>query len=146
MLDLLGNMDALTKAIAFAVTAVGAMFGIYRWFRPKWRAISADVQAGRDALVGRDAVVDSITGKELAPALPGIGVRMATMETAVAKLVETTLRLDDHELRITSLEEGAVERVAAKLESAQAWRAVEAVAKATPAPVQDPVLDGLGEN
>lgn len=103
------------------------------------KAILRDLRGGRDALLGRDAVVDTITGEERVPALPGIGVRMAHQEQqmellteAVAKLASTHTRLENHETRILKLEEAAVERVVTRAESAAAWRAMEAAALATP--------------
>jgi hypothetical protein len=50
------------------------------------------------------------------------------------------LRLDDHDRRLKRLEEGVVERVVTKAESAAAWRAVEAIAS------QPDDAAGLGEN
>lgn len=132
MIDGLLQIDALSKALIGLMTVAGLVFGFYRWVRPRFASIGNDVRAGRDALVGRAAVFDSITGRELSPELPGIGVRMATIETAVAILAESSGRLDSLEHRVESLEGAAVERVVAKVESAQAWRAVEAVANATP--------------
>lgn len=151
-MDLLGNFDALTKTLIGAVTLVGVFFSFLRWVRPMVRRWGADVRAGRDALVGREAVHDSITGRVIAPALPGIGVRMDTMETqqavltdAVAKLANSTVRLDDLDIRVKRLEVGVVERIVTKSESAAAWRAVEAVANGTPPP-DDTALSTLGEN
>lgn len=160
-MDLLGNIDTLSKALIGVMTLGAMMFGFFRWVHPGWRTLMSDARAGRDALVGRDAVYDSITGKELSPALPGIGVRQDRTETAVAlltdavaQLARTTLRLDDLDLRVRHieddhgsrlrvLEEAHVERVITRAESAAAWQAVEAVAKATP---PDEPVPSLGEN
>lgn len=145
-MDFIANMDLLSKALATFIGLAGAIFGFFRWVLPRYRAVRSDIRAGRDALVGREAVVDSITGKVLAPALPGIGVRMETNEQqlsvlteAVATLASSTARLDDHDkrieaqdLRIAALETGYGERVVTRLESTAAWRAVEAVANSTP--------------
>jgi hypothetical protein len=150
-MDFLGNIDAVTKAGVGILTLLGLVFG-YLWkVRPGVKQVASDVRAGRDALVGRPAVYDSITGRELAPALKGIGVRMDTNEqqlgeltVAFAKLADSTLRLDEHDQRLKRLEEGVVERVVTKAESAAAWRAVEAVANGTTP--DDTPLPGLGEN
>lgn len=96
----------------------------------------------RDAILGRDPVTDSITGKELAPALPGIGVRMEhqerqmeTLTQAVRTIADTQVtvaaiqqEVADHRGRIRRLEEATVERVVSRAESAAAWRAMEAAA------------------
>jgi hypothetical protein len=149
-MDFLGNIDAVTKAGVGILTLLGLVFG-YLWkVRPGVKQVASDVRAGRDALVGRPAVYDSITGRELAPALKGIGVRMDTNEqqlgeltVAFAKLADSTLRLDEHDQRLKRLEEGVVERVVTRAESTAAWRAVEAIATQ---PADDTPLPGIGEN
>jgi hypothetical protein len=134
-------------ALILAVAAVvGLVLSVRRWASPRWRNVKGDGVAMRDAVIGRPAVVDTITGKELAPALPGIGVRMAHQEQQMELLAVTVTKLVDqqthqraleqrvnlHDDRIRALEEAAVERVVGKAESAQAWSAMEAAIKATP--------------
>lgn len=135
--------------IALAATVVGlitALGGWFRWGRPKVEKARQDGAAMRDAILGRDPVVDSITGRELAPALPGIGVRMATTEEqmlllteAVAKIADSHVRLEHIETRVNGIEAdvadlkaGTMERIMARAEAAQAWSAVEAAVQATP--------------
>lgn len=134
---------------------VGAVVTHFRWIRPKIRAGKDVYVAGRDSLIGRPAIVDTITGKELSPALPGVGVRLANVEAGqletrdalrhIATLLESQQaqdkRLDGLESRVHALEEGAVERIVTKAESASAWRAVEAVANGTPPADESPGLD-----
>jgi hypothetical protein len=90
---------------------MSAVFAWVRWIRPSYRSAKADFIAARDAVVGRDAVVDTITGRTLAPALPGVGVRldkheqqMDVLTNAVAKIADSHVRLEDHEARIAKLE------------------------------------------
>lgn len=149
-MDILGNLNTLQATLAALATIAGAVFGFLRWVRPKYKAVGRDFRAGRDALVGRDEIRDSITGAVLVPALPGMGVRMDTQEKqlstlteAVSTLAKTTVQLADHEQRIKILEAAAVERVVTKVESAQAWRAVEAIASQA---AVDEALPGVGEN
>jgi hypothetical protein len=135
--------------VALAATLVGlisALAGWWRWGRPRIAKAKADGAAMRDAILGREPVIDSITGRELAPALPGIGVRMATTEEqmlllteAVAKIADSHVRLahietrvDDIAADVADLKAGAIERIMARAEAAQAWSAVEAAVKATP--------------
>lgn len=129
----------LVGIAASLVVVLGAVFGWLRWVQPKIRHGLARGGAALDTVVGREAIVDNITGRELAPALPSIGKRMESMEGTVSRLVEVIegqhqqdKRLDDHERRLKQLEDGTIERIAAKAESVSAWRAVEAVAKSTP--------------
>jgi hypothetical protein len=150
-MDFISDADLLSKLLATLLTLLTAVFAFFRWVRPRLKQAASDIQAGRDALIGRDAIHDTITGRELVPALPGIGVRMATTEQqmgvltdAVAKLADSTLRLDDHDNRLRRLEEGVVERVVTRAESTAAWRAVEAIA--TQPEHDDTPAPGLGEN
>lgn len=83
------------------------------------------------AIVGSPPVVDRATGKQRAPAVPGIAERMETMETHMAVMARTVASLNDaHERldgldeRIQTLEDARVERVVSQAESAQMWRAV----------------------
>lgn len=126
----------LTAAVIAALAALWK-YGLKAW--RAWRIARAKVTAVGDAILGREAVVDTITGKEIVPPLPGIGVRMAHQEqqmeaitAAVTRLASQHEALKDHESRISRLEDAAVERVVAKAESAAAWGAVEAIAKAQP--------------
>lgn len=134
-------------ALAGAVVAlITALAGWWRWVRPRIERVKKDGAAMRDAVLGREVVVDSITGRELAPALPGIGVRMAHQEDqmrlltdAVSKIADSHRRLEHVEQRVdeiavdvADLKAASMERIMARAESAQAWQAVEAVAKSTP--------------
>lgn len=133
--------------VADTLLAVGAVLALLagwaRWLRPRWRRVMRDVKAARDSLLGREAVVDTITGKEISPALPGVGARMAHQEQQMDLLTMTVTKLVDQqqhqaalearvghvEGRVAALEEAAVERVVTRAESTAAWRAMEAAAR-----------------
>lgn len=148
MLDLLDDYTRIALAVA---GLLAALVGWMRWVRPRWRRFRADSSDARDALIGRPAVRDSITGKELSPALPGIGSRMAVQEAqmqvmaqAVARLAESHDRLndhqeqlDDHQLRIATLEQGAAERIVSRVDSIAAWEAMQAAVEANPDRIED---------
>ena len=132
-----------TQALIASATSILALLGaIAVWVkrvRPRFRRWGKQWRMARDSIVGRDPIVDSITGVEKSPALPGIGVRMATTETqlgtlteAVAKIADSHARLENHEGRLNALEAAAVERIVTKADSVAAWRAVEAVAGGHP--------------
>jgi hypothetical protein len=130
-------------AVAAAIGALALLwkYAVKAWCG--WRLARSKVGAVTDAILGREAVVDSITGKEIAPALPGMGVRMAHQEQQMEAITLAVTRLasqqeaivelkrghEDHASRLARLEEAAVERVVTKAESAAAWRAIEAVTK-----------------
>jgi hypothetical protein len=158
-MDYITNIDALSKALIGVMTLGALVFSFFRWVRPKMKQAASDIRAGRDALVGRDAIYDStVPGKILVPALPGIGVRMASTENNLTELTTAVAKLADNDQRTTDLEHWraeveawratvdaqSVERVVTRAESAAAWRAVEAVANGTPP--EDVPLPGLGEN
>lgn len=140
------TLDHTSDLIGLAlglIALMGAVIAWARWIRPRYRAGKARIIGAVDALVGRDAIHDSITGKEIAPPLPGMGQRMAAMETAVTNLAdlavsqshqderitEAHLRINALETRVDSLETGRVEQVVTKAESVAAYRAMEAIAK-----------------
>ena len=140
----MNQITETTGALLGVIALLGAVAGWVKWLRPKLYARELDQVAQRDALIGRPPVLDSITGKVLAPALPGIGQRMDTIETAVAELVRSKERHEAHEAhlarhddQIAALEAGSVERVVSKAESAAAWRAMEAAALAQPDETSD---------
>lgn len=132
----------IVSRIILGAALLGALAVIWRATRRGRAAvheIKNDGRRIRDSILGRPATVDSITGKELAPALPGIGQRMDTVERAVIALADQHLKLDNHEarledhaVRIQALEEASVERVVSRVESAQAWSAMEAAINSDP--------------
>lgn len=133
----------LTATVIGIITALASW---WRWGRPKVQQAKREATAMRDAILGRDPIVDSITGRKIEPALPGIGVRMAHQEDqmrlltdAVSKIADSHRRLEHVEQRVDVLTEdvedlkrGTMERIMARAEAAQAWSAVEAAVKSTP--------------
>ena len=140
------ELNAVTGAALSFCALLVILGGWLKWVRPRWRKVKNDALGARDALVGRDAIFDRVSGRQLAPAIPGIGNRMehqeremSEMKQAVIQLAETHTQLIrvnealvDHEGRLMALENAAVERVVGRAESAAAWRAMEAAHKAEP--------------
>lgn len=141
----MGDLGHATQVIDAAVglaTLLVIVFGWVRFVRPRLAKATAEVTAVRDSILGRDEIRDSITGRVLAPSLDGMGVRQERTEDQVATLVlsqrqltetvnrlaEQQQRLDNHEARITKLEEAAIERIVTRADSALGWAAVRAVA------------------
>ena len=142
---MLEHLNAVVAAASGVLALAGAIYALLTRERRKkgrlswWRELRRDFRAGRDALVGRDPVVDSITGRELAPALPGIGQRMANVETALVTMADQGKRLSDleivvasHTVEIESLKAQALERVVTRAESTQALRTIEVAIQADP--------------
>lgn len=138
--------QAIIPTLVGGLAVLSAVVGWLRWIRPRFHHASSQVVAVRDSILGRDPIVDSITGRIIEPALPGVGVRLEKLEDAsltaleaIGKLADSHIRLNDHSIRIkdiedrtSSLERGTVERIVTRSESAAAWRAVEAVANSHP--------------
>ena len=131
----LDQTNALIGAALGLLALLGAFVGWLRWVRPQWRGSMRTWIAVRDSLVGRDAQTESTTGRIIAPALPGIGVRLENVERSIESIAALLRsqhtqdqRLDSLEHRVAQLEDGTIERIAAKAESVAAWRAVEKIA------------------
>jgi len=127
--------------LAAIYTACGLLALWVGWIklaRPKLRRARNRVSGAIDALMGREAISDPVSGKELAPALPGIGQRMATVEDTLAKLTEVVSeqaklngrvdRIEDQVGRNTEnlavIMAATAERIVTKAEAAEMWRAI----------------------
>jgi hypothetical protein len=143
------SQTATSLGIVLAVaTLVGLWLTHYKVVRPWWRKLKRDVVGGRDVLVGRPAIIDPVTKKEIAPALASLGERLDSNQTEINGTLRDIVSLlesqrqqqrwnEAMETRVTLLESGAVERIVTKAESASAWRAVEAVANGHTEPADD---------
>lgn len=136
---MLDSANAVVTLVAGVLLILGAIGSWVKWGRPRFRSAVRELVKFRDSVNGRDPIIDSITGKQIEPAVPGIGVRMEHQEQqmqlltdAVAKIANSHERLERLEGRVSVLENAAVERVVNRVESAQAYAAIEAVAKSQP--------------
>lgn len=139
--------DTILGIGGVATLLVGLWF---KWLGPKWQAKSQKWNQAIDSLVGRDAIIDSITGEERVPALPGMGVRQAKTEQQLELLTTTVAKLVDQEAAIAEirtlvlqnthnialLQAAAVERVASKVEQTEMWKTMQRIKD------EDPTLDG----
>src|SRR5690606_34845484 len=85
------------KLILGVAGVVGVVAGLWRWGWPRYRMARAKVTGVTDAILGRDAIVDTITGRESALALPGIGGRRASQEQQMEMLTVTVTKLVDQQ-------------------------------------------------
>ena len=160
MFDFIADLDGWAQWLLAVGGALALVAGFWRWFvgtdeKPgPWRRTRRVTRAVVDTLVGREATHDSITGEEIRPAIPGIGVRVAAIEQqgnttseqlgiltrAVADMAASQERIDSLERnhadlaqRVTAVEQGHfLERMAGKAESIQLFRTIEQVAKNDP--------------
>ena len=115
MMDFLGTSAGAVTAISVIGAATVATVA---WLRKPGRQLYRKIGGALDVLVGRDAITDRATGRELAPPMLGIGQRMDVSEQnhanlredvarvvgAVESLVERNERLDDHDRRLKVVE------------------------------------------
>ena len=144
--------DVMTISALVGMGTVGV--GAYVRLSPRVKERRAKQQARDDAILGRPAVLDSITGEEIAPELPALGVRLARMETDVRAITHeihpnggTSIkdsvgrieqRLTDGDERFERIEEHMRQRDEAdagtKRESEQIWAAINHLRKIPPPP------------
>lgn len=137
---MLPDLGALQYAVAAAALAV-VVAGWAKWFLPRWRKVWRRANSALDTIGGSDAIVDPSSGRELRPAQPPLGTRLASLEDAVVQIVGVVTEMSElrntvsqHEERLGSLEHAAIERVVSKAESAAAWTAIAEAQKAPPPP------------
>lgn len=134
--------DWLTLALGI-IALLSALAGFWvKWLRPKVRRASAEITEVRDNILGRPAIVNEITKKEVAPAVPSLGAQIAGLGEAVRELTKSHARLDNletrvdkvegYEVRIIKLEEASIERIVTRAESAAGWTAMAEAIKADP--------------
>lgn len=98
-------------ALVTLCTLIGLWLGWLKVLRPRARRLWRRLDGALDTLGGRPPIVDNASGREIAPALPPLGERLATIEDALVHLMTTntrmdklTIRVDDHARRLTALE------------------------------------------
>lgn len=135
----MNHVSELAQWLILAGAACAVVGGWWRWVRPRIRSARAKGDAFSDAILGRPAILHPDTGKELVPAVPGIGARQANIEQqisvltgAVSQMANQGRRLDSHEERLAILEAGAQERAQLRTESIEMLRAMEAAMNSTP--------------
>lgn len=126
------NLNDKAQLMVAVVILLGALGGYVKWLRPKALQVSRDVRASRDALLGREAIYDSITGEPISPALPGIGHRVATLELAVVQLADMKAEHRSLDQRVSRLEKAEGDRAHARTESIELLRTIEAAIQADP--------------
>lgn len=150
---MIDGVNSLNEAL-LAIIGLGGSTGlIYRFL---WRG-KGDHQPGLvkslirksnlayDTLVGSEPIMDPETGRELRPALPGIGTRMAkteetlvTLTEAVAKIADSHVRINDIETRLSYVERTiGIERTASRIESIQLLSTMEAAIRAEPSSLDE---------
>lgn len=110
-------------AVTIVSVVGGAVIALWRRKAPQVRAFCRRVDGTLDAIVGREAYVDTASGRRV-PALPPLTNRVANVEEAIIRLTRFEERVGSLEHRVTALEDGRVERTVARAESAQMWRAI----------------------
>ena len=110
MLDFIRDSALWLTAVA---AGVGVLTAAATWWWKRGRRIVGKIDATMDAVVGRPAILHPDTGEVLAPATPGLGVRLATIESTLVELAETNAALT-----VLSSRVGRVEERVSRLEAA----------------------------
>lgn len=122
--------DALQVALTLTTLAV-VWVGWAKVIGPRAKRAWGRSVGFFQAIAGRDPIVDKASGKELSPAVPPLGERLASIDDTMLRLVtviesnqDAHHRIDNVEVRVDALEQGRVERIVSQAESAEMWRAV----------------------
>lgn len=122
-----------TAALVIAIGGAAAVLAaLLHRARRAYKKGKREVTAFKVAVMGRDAIIHPETGEELAPAVPGMGTRMATIEEAVVSMADERKRVDRLEERVIVLEQKDMERALARTESIELMRTIDAAIKSTP--------------
>lgn len=131
------NAEEITL-IATSLGIIGLLAGWYRtWYRPRAVAWGRRITTALEALGGRPAYEDQMTGQRL-PEIEPLHVRLVSIED---RQIDQANRLDrltdlmerqnelhriaqDHEVRLISLEDTEAERAANREEYTALWRAI----------------------
>lgn len=127
------NLDHANALIVFVAGVLGLLGVVAGWVKiihPRLRNGARTWDGIKETILGRDAVIDKATGRQLVPAQPGMANRLASLETTVRQIADQQVILNDHERRITDLEKGRVERVATQIENAAMWQGVASLTDA----------------
>lgn len=146
------------------ILGIGGVFALFaawwRWVRPRWKHAKAIFVAFCDAILGREEIRDPETGRELSPAKPGIGTRMANTEAtltvlteAVAKIADTGERMNEVEKRQNETDRRlnvietvvGVERALKQVESIELLRTMDSAINADPGEHRSPRDHGTAD-
>ena len=117
---------------AFAVAALGLLGASARWLIPRAARFFRALDRMFETINGRPAQIDK-AGREESPAVPSLSVQLSDLRQAIADKSNLDRRVTVLEEWRSRVEGGQqIERIVGKVESAQAWKAIEAVAKDDP--------------
>lgn len=120
---------------AFIVAALALLFGVAKWVWPKLASFFGSVNTTFETINGKPARHDR-SGREVEPASPSIAAQIADLKSVVSDQAQQNKRITaveaiaaEHGRRLDRIEDGAhFERIVTKVESATAWKAMEAIA------------------
>lgn len=129
-----------TLIVAASVAGASAIV----WLWPRLVRFFTSLERMFETINGRPAEIDK-AGRESSPAIPSLSVQIADLKQAVSDQAEQNTRiaamettLAEHGKRLVALEDGAqLERLAARADSHQAFKAIEAIANQPGAPELD---------
>lgn len=129
--------DGLQVALTISTLLV-IWIGWAKYVGPKVRRFTDRAVGIFQAIAGRDAIIDKVSGKEVAPAVPPLGEQLSSINDTMAKLVAVIESNHDaherlnahdkhlvaHDQAIGALISGSLERAATAMSSAALLNAV----------------------
>lgn len=115
----LPNPDGVQILLTLGSLAV-AWVSLRKVIVPAWkwcRQVSTRVGAALDTLGGRPPIVDRVTGKEVAPEQPPLGIVLADMKAELARVGDQSARLDRIESRVDTVESAVSGMLAEKYDN-----------------------------
>lgn len=116
----LGALDDYAGWIVGVLGGFTALGVVGRWLVRRARRFSRKVNDAADTLLGRDEIRHPDTGDVLVAATPGLGRRLASIETALTTLSDTRSEMKALTSRVDSLATSFEQHSA---DSAQVWQA-----------------------
>ena len=135
-MGILGAIDNYAGWLVAVVAGLTALTLLARKAVHGLASVARRVNDAFDTLLGRDEIRHPDTGVVLVPATPGLGRRLADMESTIARLADNEDRITRLEKKFDSHVEHSrhIEELRSE-EATEMWKAIRAVAETSPAPL-----------
>ena len=138
MKTLIADYSAWIVGVAGALAVIATVLGR---LRRRGRKAVARWNAGIDTLLGRPAIHHPDTGVVIVAETPGLGSRLATIETTLVSLSDTQTQMGELREQVVKVSATLTSHIAESTEANRArseeqramWNAIQAVAEARPA-------------
>lgn len=96
MFVLVDGLSKTANAVIITAAVMTAIAAMWKGGGVLWRrgaGVYRRTEAMGDVLLGREAILHPETGEVVVEATPGLGVRLATMETAIAAVADSRIEM-----------------------------------------------------